>query len=164
MNALDISTVRPYLIRALYEWCTDNGYTPHLVVSVDSTVRVPREYVKDGEIVLNIGPDATGALRLGNEDIEFKARFSGVVRDIRIPVGRVLAIFARENGQGMGFPVVEAGPEVADGAGDLRQQPDGPVVQLVTSTAADGDNQEGELPPEPPPAPSGPRPALRRIK
>lgn len=164
MNALDISTVRPYLIRALYEWCTDNGYTPHLVVSVDASVRVPREYVKDGEIVLNIGPDATGALRLGNEDIEFKARFSGVVRDIRIPVGRVLAIFARENGQGMGFPVVEAGEEVADGPEEQRQRPDGPVVQLVTPSVADDDGEGSEPPPEPPAAPAGARPSLRRIK
>lgn len=163
MNALDISTVRPYLIRALYEWCTDNGYTPHLVVSVDASVRVPREYVKDGEIVLNIGPDATGALRLGNEDIEFKARFSGVVRDIRIPVGRVLAIFARENGQGMGFPVVEADEEFAEGSEDQPPRPDGPVVQLVTPTVTD-DGEGAEPPPEPPAAPSGARPSLRRIK
>ncbi|GAB4205503.1 MAG: hypothetical protein Fur0019_07570 [Tibeticola sp.] len=164
MNALDISTVRPYLIRALYEWCTDNGYTPHLVVSVDASVRVPREYVKDGEIVLNVGPDATGALRLGNEDIEFKARFSGIVRDIRIPVGRVLAIFARENGQGMGFPVVEAGGEFADGSEDQRQRPDGPVVQLVTPSVVDDDGEGSEPPPEPPAAPAGARPSLRRIK
>lgn len=164
MNALDISAVRPYLIRALYEWCTDNGYTPHLVVSVDASVRVPREYVKDGEIVLNIGPDATGALRLGNEDIEFKARFSGVVRDIRIPVGRVLAIFARENGQGMGFPVVEADEGFAEGSEDLPQRPDGPVIQLVNPTVADDDREGAEPPPEPPAAPGGARPSLRRIK
>lgn len=164
MEALDISDVRPYLIRALYEWCTDNGYTPHIVVSVDGSVRVPREYVKDGEIILNIGPDATGALRLGNDDIEFKARFSGIVRDIRIPVGRVLAIFARESGQGMGFPVIDADTEPTGISGDQRPRPEGMVVQLVTP-AAPGDEGEGtEPPPEPPMSPTGARPSLRRIK
>ena len=88
MNALESTSTRPYLIRALYEWCTDNGLTPYVAVMVDDSVQVPREYVKDGEIVLNISFDATSSLQLGNEFIEFKARFAGVARDIRHPANR----------------------------------------------------------------------------
>ena len=94
MNALESTSTRPYLIRALYEWCTDNGLTPYVAVMVDDSVQVPREYVKDGEIVLNISFDATSSLQLGNEFIEFKARFAGVARDIMVPIGRVIAIYA----------------------------------------------------------------------
>ena len=104
MNALESTSTRPYLIRALYEWCTDNGFTPYVAVLVDDTVKVPREFVKDGEIVLNISFDATSSLQLGNDFIEFKARFGGTARDIMVPIGRVMAIYARENGQGMAFP------------------------------------------------------------
>lgn len=102
----DVTTTstRPYLIRALHEWCGDNGLTPYVTVLVDNTVQVPREFVKDGEIVLNISFDATTGLQLGNEFLEFKARFGGVVRDIFVPIDQVVAIFARENGQGMAFP------------------------------------------------------------
>jgi stringent starvation protein B len=88
MNALDATSTRPYLIRALYEWCTDNGFTPYIAVLVDETVQVPREYVKDGEIVLNVSFDATSALKLGNDFIEFKARFAGTAREILVPIGR----------------------------------------------------------------------------
>ena len=98
------TSTRPYLIRALYEWCTDNGFTPYVAVLVDETVKVPREYVNNGEIVLNISFDATSNLNLSNDFIEFKARFAGVARDIMVPMGRVIAIYARENGQGMSFP------------------------------------------------------------
>ncbi|MBP6597838.1 MAG: ClpXP protease specificity-enhancing factor [Giesbergeria sp.] len=104
MNAPESTTTRPYLIRALHEWCTDNGFTPYLAVRVDQSVQVPREYVNDGEIVLNVGIDATHALQLGNDYIEFTARFGGKPREIMVPVGRVTAIYARENGQGMAFP------------------------------------------------------------
>jgi stringent starvation protein B len=100
------TSTRPYLIRAIHEWCCDNGYTPHITVAVDNSVQVPREYVKDGEIVLNVGLGATTALQLGNDYISFKARFAGVARDIMTPVDQVMAIFARENGQGMAFPKV----------------------------------------------------------
>lgn len=100
----EIST-KPYLLRALYEWCTDNGYTPHIAVRVDSRTRVPRQFVRDGEIVLNISFEATSQLQMGNELIEFHARFSGKSHKIEVPVANVLAIYARENGQGMAFPV-----------------------------------------------------------
>jgi stringent starvation protein B len=94
MNALESTSTRPYLIRALYEWCTDNGFTPYVAVLVDDTVQVPREYVKNGEIVLNISFDATSSLKLGNDFIEFKARFAGTAREIMVPVNRVIAIYA----------------------------------------------------------------------
>ena len=114
MNALESTSTRPYLIRALYDWCTDNGLTPYVAVLVDDSVQVPREYVKNGEIVLNISFDATSSLKLGNDFIEFKARFAGSAREIMVPVNRVIAIYARENGQGMAFPVPVPGSGVED--------------------------------------------------
>ena len=102
------SSTRPYLVRALHDWCTDNGFTPYVAVFVDRGVQVPMEYVKNNEIVLNIGFEATSGLRLGNDTIEFKARFGGVARDIVVPIDHVVAIYARENGQGMAFPAPQA--------------------------------------------------------
>lgn len=99
------TTTKPYLLRALYEWCTDNGFTPYIVSMVDSHARVPREFVKNGEIVLNISFSATAGLKMDNDFIRFNARFGGVSREIEIPVANVLAIYARENGQGMAFEV-----------------------------------------------------------
>ncbi|MFO1286439.1 MAG: ClpXP protease specificity-enhancing factor [Rubrivivax sp.] len=107
---------RPYLLRALHDWCTDNGLTPYIAVHVDASVRVPPEYVKNNEIVLNIGFEATSGLKLGNEFIEFKARFGGTPREIVVPVDHVVAIYARENGQGMAFPMPAAGG-ASEGAG-----------------------------------------------
>ena len=95
---------RPYLIRAMYQWIVDNGVTPHLLVDASSdTVEVPRQYMEDGKIVLNIGPMAVEALTLGNEDISFNARFNGEPMSVRVPIQYVLAIYTRENGQGMMF-------------------------------------------------------------
>src|SRR5574343_824140 len=108
------ASTRPYLLRALYEWCADNGFTPFIAVAVDASVNVPQEYVRDGEIVLNISMDATSGLLIGNEAIEFKGRFGGVARDIYVPVRRVLAIYARENGQGMAFPLSDPGEDIAE--------------------------------------------------
>ena len=163
MNALDSTSTRPYLIRALYEWCTDNGLTPYVAVSVDDSVQVPREYVKDNEIVLNISFDATSSLKLGNDFIEFKARFAGSSRDIMVPIGRVIAIYARENGQGMAFPMgtatqqegLSASPPTALSAVGVSAfaPPESKVVQLVSSVDQ-----------EPPKPPSSPRPALKRVK
>jgi stringent starvation protein B len=169
MNALESTSTRPYLIRALYDWCTDNGLTPYVAVQVDDSVQVPREYVKNGEIVLNISFDATSSLKLGNEFIEFKARFAGSAREIMVPVNRVIAIYARENGQGMAFPV-PATPTAEETVGSrptpLTSVPaagtpeaDAKVVQLVTPEAA-GPGPNGE----PPKPPTGPRPALKRVK
>ena len=168
MNALESTSTRPYLIRALYDWCTDNGLTPYVAVLVDDTVQVPREYVKNGEIVLNISFDATSSLKLGNDFIEFKARFAGTARDIMVPVNRVIAIYARENGQGMAFPVPVPGgaTQEAPGKSPLSSVPaagtgdeDGKVVQLVNPETGEG-TPDGE----PPRPPSGPRPALKRVK
>ena len=100
----------PYLIRAIYEWCSDSGLTPYLSVKVDAKTRVPMEYVKNGEIVLNISPDAAHRLTLGDDVIQFAARFNGVSRECSIPVAAVSGIFARENSQGLFFP-----PEVGTG-------------------------------------------------
>lgn len=106
-------STKPYFIRAVHEWCTDEGFTPYLAVSVDDTTRVPRESVKNGEIVLNVGNEATNQLQLGNESITFQARFGGRVFPVMVPIERVSAIFARENGQGMAFEVgVESGTGV----------------------------------------------------
>lgn len=106
-------STKPYLIRAIYEWCAESGMTPFLSVRVDASTKVPEECVKNGEITLNVGADATRNLTLGNEWIQFSARFGGVSREISVPVATVAAIFAKENGQGLFFPQ----EEIADGAG-----------------------------------------------
>lgn len=155
LDAADSSSTRPYLIRAIYEWCTDNGLTPFIAVLVDETVRVPTEYVKDGEIVLNISFDATSALTMGNEYIEFKGRFGGVARDIFVPVSRVVAIYARENGQGMAFPIVAAAPDIAEPLSGAESKP-----TLLTPVPSAG----AEPAPDAPRPPTGGKPSLTRIK
>ena len=120
INITQSSSTRPYLVRALHEWCTDNGFTPYVAVSVDDSVQVPREYVSNGEIVLNISFDATSNLQLSNEFIVFKARFGGVAREISVPMGRVIAIYAKENGQGMAFPA----PVDMDASADAKPPTD----------------------------------------
>ena len=100
----EVST-KPYFIRAIYEWCSDCGFTPYLSVKVDENTRVPAEYVKNGEIVLNVSLNATRNLTINNELVQFSARFNGVSREVSIPVERVQGIFARENGQGAFFTV-----------------------------------------------------------
>ncbi len=104
-------STKPYLIRAIHEWCSDNSFTPYLSVKVDANTRVPMEYVKDGQIVLNLSHDAAHKLTIGNDSIGFAARFKGVSRECFIPMEAVIGIFARENGQGMSFP-----PEAASDA------------------------------------------------
>lgn len=117
ISTQDSPPTRPYLVRALYEWCTDNGFTPYVAVYVDDAVQVPREFVKNNEIVLNISMDATSGLKLGNEFIEFKARFGGSARAIMVPMDHVLAVYARENGQGMAFPVPAQSASAGPGGG-----------------------------------------------
>jgi stringent starvation protein B len=168
------TSTRPYLIRALHDWCTDNGFTPYIAVFVDRSVQVPMEYVKANEIVLNVGFEATSGLTLGNETIEFKARFGGSARDIVVPVDHVIAIYARENGQGMAFPV-----PTAEGAAD-----DGHPVTVPVAGAASAPRPNGvpadlhlaardgvsaassapDLPPDGTPGPGSGRPSLKRIK
>lgn len=99
-----MTSTRPYLIRAIYEWIEDNNLTPHILVNTEAPgVEVPKQHIHEGRIVLNINATAVRDLRLGNEWIEFNARFGGVARTLQIPVSAVLAIYARENGQGMAF-------------------------------------------------------------
>ena len=102
----ELST-KPYLIRAIYEWCSDSDHTPYISVKVDEQTRVPEEYVRDGEIILNISQDAAYHLTLGNDLIQFSARFNGVTREISIPVNAVQGIFAKESSQGILFPPEE---------------------------------------------------------
>ncbi|MBN3858332.1 ClpXP protease specificity-enhancing factor [Paraburkholderia sp. Ac-20340] len=137
----EIST-KPYLLRALYEWCTDNGFTPHIAVRVDNRTRVPRQFVRDGEIVLNISFDATSQLQMGNEMIEFHARFSGKSHKIEVPVSNVLAIYARENGQGMAFPVeAPAGDadDVLPSAQDEHEDVPASAVEAAPQEASSSD-------------------------
>jgi stringent starvation protein B len=168
-------STRPYLIRALHDWCTDNGFTPYIAVYVDRTVQVPMEYVKANEIVLNVGFEATSGLSLGNETIEFKARFGGTARDIVVPVDHVIAIYARENGQGMAFPVPAGAATggmspmpVAQGPAGAAPKAGGPDLRLapVESQAASETAAVPDAPgPDPDPGSSpGGRPALKRVK
>lgn len=106
-----MSSTKPYLIRALHQWCTDNGHTPYLVVHVDGNTTVPMPFVKDGEIVLNTSYGATKGLQIENDWISFSARFGGVSHDLWIPVSNVLSIFSRETGEGMGFELEPFGGE-----------------------------------------------------
>jgi len=154
------TSTRPYLIRALHEWCADNGFTPYVTVLVDRSVQVPMEFVKNGEIVLNIGFEATTSLRLGNDFMEFKARFGGVVRDIFVPIDRVVAIFSKENGQGMAFPrpdfAVSEPAELSETKGEAM-----PAAHLVSVPAESSAPDEPDS--TPPQKPSG-RPTLTRVK
>jgi len=132
----------PYLIRAIWEWCVDNGFTPYIAVKVDGATRVPMEYVRNGEIVLNISPDATRNLKIGNELIQFSARFNGVSREVSVPVSTVAGIFAKENGQGLAFqsigteraaltPVPIGGPDDPGGGDKPRPGGNRPKLQVV---------------------------------
>jgi stringent starvation protein B len=166
------TSTRPYLIRALHDWCTDNGFTPYVAVYVDASVQVPMEYVKNNEIVLNVGFEATTALKLGNEFIEFKARFGGMAREIVVPVDHVVAIYARENGQGMAFPVptaagASAGPASAQDATSAATPLRGLRLARTEAEAASPTGRSAGPPPDEPPepgGPAGPRPSLKRIK
>jgi stringent starvation protein B len=164
----EVST-KPYLIRAIHEWCSDSGYTPYIAVVADDQVNVPREFVKNGEIVLNISPLATNRLSLGNEFIEFQARFGGQAREVSVPVDKVIAIYARENGQGMAFdaPGSSAPAGVPTAAGKAEPIPVAapvalvPVDKLVAPTVPGDDPGE---PPTPTPPRPGDRPKLTRVK
>ena len=140
---MELPSTKPYLLRAIWEWCCDNGFTPYIAVQVDERTRVPREFVRDDQIVLNLGPTATNKLQIGNEYVEFQARFGGVARELSIPVGQVTAIYARENGAGMAFEV----DAPADSAVEMEVTPD----------------EDPPTDPEPT-RPEAGRPKLQRIK
>jgi stringent starvation protein B len=139
----DVST-KPYFIRAIYEWCSDCGFTPYLSVRVDERTRIPMEFVKNGEIVLNVSLNATRNLTINNELIQFSARFNGVSREVSIPVDRVQGIFARENGQGAFFTV---------------EAPAALVAAPSTAAAATGEAEA-----DPPKPPAAGRARLKVIK
>ena len=147
----DQTSTKPYLIRALYEWCTDNGLTPYLAVSVNEHTRVPRAHVRNGEIVLNISALASHRLQLTNTEVSFTARFSGMAEEIWVPIAQVTAIYAKETGHGMAFEVSK------------------PPSELVVVEGSAEDEAEQQVDPPPPPKPptkTGPggRPTLRRVK
>ena len=166
------TSTKPYLLRALYEWCTDNGYTPYIVVAVDTKTIVPAEFVKNGEIVLNISFDATGNLKMDNDFIHFKARIGGVAREIVLPVENVSAIYARENGQGMAFEVKREDQQ------ERKKKPDAKKLQaaklstdtervqgapILTSVLASVPRDDDDKPDPDPPKNHG-KPKLTRIK
>jgi stringent starvation protein B len=134
----EVST-KPYLIRAIYDWCTDSGFTPYVAVAVDETVRVPAEFVNNGEIVLNISALATSRLLIDNEAISFQARFGGVPREVYVPMGRIVAVYARENGQGMAFEVPRAlsAPAPSEAEPDAQPPPETPQPPQPTKPAAE---------------------------
>jgi stringent starvation protein B len=126
-----MGTTKPYLIRAIHEWCADEGLTPYLAVNVDADTQVPREFVRDGQIVLNISPDATHQLHMGNDEITFQTRFNGSAFPVVVPVSAVAAVYARENGQGMAF---EAGPVVI---GELDEEAKVGAGETASSEASE---------------------------
>ena len=146
MMATDAPSTKPYLIRALHQWCTDFGFTPFLAVFVDERVEVPMEFVKNNEIVLNISADACHQLHIENDWISFQARFGGVPRSLRVPVIAVHSIYARESGEGLVFP-----PES-----------DGPPTLGDSATIGSGPADEPTRDPPTPPTPR--RPSLKVVK
>lgn len=187
-DATQTTSTKPYLIRALYEWCTDNGLTPYIAVYVNAAVHVPKEYVKNHEIVLNISFEATQGLKLDNDFVSFKARFAGTARDISVPMDNVVALYARENGQGMAFPLppalqqeqAQGQPSTGHGSPRLAAVEDAAEDQATTPPSPPGSaepspgrrkprpaapsNEPPEEPPPSPPAAPGGRPTLKRIK
>ncbi|GAA4406931.1 ClpXP protease specificity-enhancing factor [Quisquiliibacterium transsilvanicum] len=175
------TSTKPYLIRAIHEWCVDNGYRPYIAVTVDQNTIVPLEFVRDGEIVLNVSSEACNRLRMGNDLIEFEARFNRVARQISIPVENVSAVYAAETGQGMAFEVQLEIADEGDGA-VVSPAPDspepaaarpalgrGPVLVGAPRApeppaAADAGTEAAPGPSEPPPSPPGQRPRLTRVK
>lgn len=145
-----IST-KPYLVRAIYEWCTDSGYRPFIAVAVDERTRVPLEFVRDGEIVLNISAEATDRLHIGNDVLEFDARFGGIARHVSVPIDNIGAIFAQETGHGMAFevqPVRTGGPEPTDAAKEDEQPSgiDSPSDRQPAAEASDEGKPDEEGP------------------
>jgi stringent starvation protein B len=164
----EIST-KPYMLRAIYEWCTDSGYTPYLAVKVDAGTTVPMEYVKKGEIVLNISFGATSGLKMDNDSIRFHARFGGVSREIFVPVNNVMAIYANENGQGMAFEPILGSAGTTGNNSPESTAPAAPVpaataptlssVPTASSASEAPSPDDNNDPPK-----KGGRPTLTRIK
>jgi stringent starvation protein B len=163
----EIST-KPYMMRAIYEWCTDNGYTPYIAVKVNQFCQVPMAFVKNGEIVLNVSFGATKGLKMENDNIHFSARFGGVSRDIYVPVDNVLAIYASENGQGMAFDVRLDATSPAAAPATPAAVSAAPVLAVAPAPAATEPEMSAETTPDTPVDPDGTkksaRPTLTRVK
>ena len=142
-------STKPYLIRALWQWCCDAGLTPYLTVFVDEHCRVPLDYVQDGSITLNLSPSATGQLDLGNEWITLSARFGGVPRELFFPIGAVVGIFARENGAGMEF-AYEPTVEVVPAPSTIEVHPALSAVESNHEAVDKGDDKSSAKPSRPP--------------
>jgi stringent starvation protein B len=171
-------SAKPYLVRALFEWCNDCGYTPYVTVGVREGVQVPLEYVKDGEIVLNVSPLATNRLMIGNEVLEFQARFGGVARDVRVPMEAIRAIYARETGQGMAFEeaafvpgggLPAAGPVALPSAQAAPASLPGPTLaatplRVLPTPKSTAESDDPSTDPGTGPGTPGERPRLTRVK
>lgn len=145
MSAPSRPSRRPYLLRAMHQWMTDSGFTPHVIVNAEvAEAQLPRAYARDGRIVLNVSYAATQRLDIGNDWVEFDARFAGVVQHVRFPITAVLGVYARETGEGMVFPEQDGGPE---------SPPPGP--------GSGPDGPSGSAPEEPGPSK---RPQLKVVK
>ncbi|MDV5353917.1 ClpXP protease specificity-enhancing factor [Kosakonia sp. SMBL-WEM22] len=167
MDLSQLSPRRPYLLRAFYEWLLDNQLTPHLVVDVTLPgVRVPMEYARDGQIVLNIAPRAVGNLELGNDEVRFNARFGGVPRQVEVPMAAVLAVYARENGAGTMFEPETAYDEELvslNDDGEMPEQENETVMSVIDGDKPDHAVDQDSDPDDDPP-PRGGRPSLRVVK
>ena len=155
MSDLAEVSTKPYFIRALYEWCTDNGYTPHISVVVDHHARVPQEFVRNGEIVLNISALATNQLAIQNDYVEFQARFGGVAREVYVPIANISAIYARETGHGMAFSVDLSGSQETEPV-TPENSTKAPVIGLAeTSGSRPQSDEDGPDSPSPSSSPKG---------
>lgn len=137
-------STKPYLIRAIHEWCVDQGLTPHIAVVIDRHVIVPTGYARDGQIILNLSPDATSQLVIGNETITFQARFGGKAHALLVPIANVIAVYAAQNGQGMAFEPesVDEEPETGPSAGDASS-----AAGSDEAGQGDGDELKPKAPP-----------------
>ena len=171
-------STKPYLLRAMYQWCVDYGFTPYLSVKVDGNTRVPLEHVKDGVIVLNIGPNATRHFTISNDEVAFYTRFNGVSREVLVPISAVTGVFSRENGEGLAFPVesvaegmAQDSPSVSEdfegeinkNSGEGLQKPS-PVVASTTSKKRPGSSDDDLSPPDDQPGGPKGRARLRVVK
>lgn len=157
--------IKPYLMRAIHEWCSDHGYTPYLVVAVRGKLQVPMEFVKNGEITLNVSYNATRNLQLGDDYVHFSARFNGTSRDIAVPIGAVVSLFARETGEGMAWEpeFAEAGEDEAERITSLHPV-SAPAEKVEPKLAEVPVSQAPAEPEDKPPSPPAGRGHLRVVK
>jgi len=168
----NFTPTKPYFVRAVYDWCVDNSLTPYVAVAVDGRTRVPQQFVRDGQIVLNVAPYATHQLEISNEALSCQARFGGIAQMIYLPLENIMAIYARENGRGMAFEpgmhwgtAMELGGLVEEEAASLQAKEESTGITSITGISKVGKQDEDATDPEPDspaPTPSGSR--LRVVK